>query len=134
MYASPFLSGTAAVWWYTLVQSNQAPGTWNDFKSAIVREFVPEDHVRSARDKLRKLRQTGSVSKYLSEFRNLVLTIPDVTDGEKWDRFCAGLKFDVRLEVIKSSFKMFEEAAQLALSIDSAIFSAKQNKPVPPRI
>ena len=89
---------------------------------------MPEDHVRRARDRLRKLKQTGSVSKYLSEFRNLVLTIPDVTDGEKWDRFCAGLKYDVRLEVIKSSFTTFEEAAQLALSIDSAIFSARASQ------
>ena len=127
MYASTFLAGTAAVWWYTMVQSNQTPATWADFKVAITREFVPEDHVRRARDKLRKLRQTGSVSKYLSEFRNLVLTIPDVTDGEKWDRFCSGLKYDVRLEVIKSSFNTFEEAAQLALSIDSAIYSAKMS-------
>lgn len=126
MYASTFLSGIAAVWWYTLVQCSQTPATWNDFKTTIVREFVPEDRVRRARDRLRELVQTASMSKYLSEFRNFVLNILDVTDGEKWDRICARLKY-VRLEVIKSSFTTFEEAAHFALRIDSAIFSARTN-------
>lgn len=68
------------------------------------------------------------MSKYLSEFKNLVLTIPDATDGVKWDRFCAGLKYDVRLEVIDASFTTFEEAAQLALIIDGSIFSAQASQ------
>ena len=110
-----------------MLQSKQTPGTWAGFKVAITREFVPEDHVRRARDKLRKLKLTGTVSKYLSEFKNLALTIPDVTDGKKWDRFCSGLKYDVRLEIIKSSFNAFEKVAQLALSIDSAIYSVKMS-------
>lgn len=68
------------------------------------------------------------MSKYHSEIINLVQTIPDVTNDEKCDRFCAGLKHDARLEVIKSSSTTFEEAAQLALSIYSAIFSAKMSQ------
>ena len=55
IYASTFLSGMAAVWWYTLVQCSQTPATWSDFKTAIVREFVPEDHVRRARESLFRL-------------------------------------------------------------------------------
>lgn len=123
-YASTFLTGTAAVWWYTVVQANLAPTTWDTFKAAVVSEFVPEDHVRRARDKLRKMRQTTSVSKYLSDFRNVVLTIPGITDGEKWDKFCAGLKYEVRLEVMKSAVTDFDEAAKVALRVDSAIWSA----------
>lgn len=53
LFASTFLTGTAAVWWYTLIQSNKIPNTWEQFKAAVVKEFVPEDHVRRARDKLR---------------------------------------------------------------------------------
>ena len=55
------------------------------------------------------------------------MTCSDVTDGEKWDRFCSGLKYDVRLEVFKSSFNTFEEAAQFAFSIDSEIYRAKMS-------
>lgn len=108
------------------------PTTWDLFKAVVVKEFVPDDHVRRARDKLRKLKQTSSVSKYLSEFRNVVLTVPDVTDGEKWDKFCAGLKYEIRLEVMQSSVTNFEEAAQIALRVDSALWSASNfpdNKP-----
>jgi len=124
MYASTFLTGTAAVWWYTVVQTALLPNTWEDFKKAVIAEFVPEDHVRRARDKLRKLKQVTSVSKYISEFRNIVLTIPDVTDGEKWDKFCAGLKTEIRIEVMKSTASTFEEAAKIALRVDSALFAA----------
>lgn len=122
LYASTFLTETAAVWWYTLVQANTVPTTWTQFKDKIISEFVPDDHVRRSRDRLRKLKQNSSVSKYLSDFRNICLTVPGMTDGEMWDRFCTGLKYDVRLEVMKSSVTTFEEAAKIALRVDSAIW------------
>ena len=122
LFASTFLSGNAAVWWYTLVQTHFAPTSWEDFKTGVVKEFVLEDHVRRARDRLRKLQQTTSVSKYLAEFRNIVLNIPDISNGEKWDRFCDGLKYEVRLEVMKSTLTSFEETAKIALRVDSAFW------------
>lgn len=79
--ASTLLISIAAVWWFTLVQTNSIPTMWEDFKQLIMSEFIPSHHVRMARDKLRKLKQTHSVSKYLSEFRNTILTIPDFTEG-----------------------------------------------------
>lgn len=129
MYASTLLTGTAAVWWYTVVQSNLSPGTWIELKAAVVREFVPEDHIRRVRYKLCKLGQTGSVSKYLSDFRNFVLTIPEITDGEKWDKFCAGLKLDVRFEVMKTTITSFQEAAKAAIRVDSALWSTDRGAP-----
>lgn len=124
-YASTFLSRIDAVWWYTIVNTNQVPTTWDSFKAAVVDEFVPEDHVSRARDMLRKLKQVTSVSKYLSDFRNIALTIPEITDGEKWDKFCSGLKYEVRLVVLKSAVTTFEDAAKIALRVDSAIWGNK---------
>ena len=60
----------------------------------------------------------------MSEFRNVLLTIPDVTEGEKWDRFCTGLKYELGIEVMKSNATSFEEATQIALRVDSALWSA----------
>ena len=125
LYASTFLTSTAAVWWYTVFQSNEVPIIWVAFKEAVVKAFVPEDHIRRARDRLRKLRQTSSVWKYLSDFRNIVLTIPDVTEGEKWDKFCSGLKPEIRLEVMKTTVTGFEEATKIALRVDSALWSSQ---------
>lgn len=124
LYASTFLTSTAAVWWYTLVQANTVPATWQEFKAKVIAEFVPDDHVRRARDRLRKLTQTTSVAKYLSEFRNIVLTIPGMNDGEMWDKFCSGLKYEVRIEVMKSTVATFDDAAKVALRVDSAIYGA----------
>ena len=123
-FASTFLKETAAIWRFTLVKSNTAPTTWEQFRNDIFQEFVPSDHARRAREKLRKLKQTMTVAKYLSEFRNLVLTIPDVSDGEKYDKFVSGLKYQIRLEVMKGSVGTFEEAARVALNVDGAINAA----------
>ena len=110
-----------------MVQAGQTPESWDQFKAAMIKEFVPEDHVRRAQDRLRKLKQISSVFRYLSEFRNIVLTISDVTDGKKWEKFCTGLKYEVRLEVMKAITTSFDEAAQIALRVDSALWSAGQH-------
>lgn len=122
-FASSFLTSTAASWWFTIVQSNQVPSSWNNFRTLLLQEFVPHDHERRARDKLRRLKQTQSVSKYLSEFRNSTLMISDVSAGEMFDRFVQGLKREIRVEVLKSQCSTFEEAAKIALRVDSALWS-----------
>ncbi len=123
-FAATFLTGTAAAWWYTRVGSNTVPNTWNAFENAIYQEFVPFDSVQRSRDKLRRLVQRSSVSSYLSEFRNIVLTIPGMSEGEQVDRFCTGLKPQVRLEVMKAGAQTMIEASRIALNVDSALFGA----------
>lgn len=124
-FASTLMKGTAAQWWYMLVQSGQAPGNWNEFLAKVRLEFIPQDSVDRARDKLRSLRQKTSVLAYLNEFRNIVMVIPGISPDEKLDKFVSGLKPDVHFEVRKSRPADFEGAAQVALTIDSAISSAK---------
>lgn len=46
-----------------------------------------------------------------------------MNDGEMWDRFCSGLKYEVRLEVMKSNVATFEEAAKISLRVDSALWT-----------
>lgn len=122
MFGTSFLSETAAIWWFTLVQDNRTPSTWQEFKQALLNEFLPEDHVRRARDRLRATKQKGSVSKYISEYRNVILAVPDISEGEKFERFVDGLKSNIRLEVMKSTVTTFEEAAKISLRIDSALW------------
>lgn len=123
-FASTFFQGTAAAWWYTLVNSNIIPTTWEDFEKAIITEFVPFDSVQRSRDKLRRLVQRTSVTHYLTEFRNIVLTIPGMSEGEKVDRFSQGLKPNIRLEVMKAGAQTMAEASRIALNVDSALFGA----------
>jgi Retrotransposon gag protein len=126
-YASSLFTQTAATWWYMLVQAGSVPGNWEAFKVAVRSEFVPQDSSRRARDKLRKLYQVRSVSSYISEFRNVALTIPGITDEEQLDRFCEGLKPEIKLEVLKSNVTSMNEAVRVALNVDSAFYGTRMD-------
>lgn len=91
----------------------------------IVRsEFVPFDSERLARDRLRTLKQVTSTVYYLDKFRNTVLTIPGMSEGEKLDRLRTGLKPQIRLEVMKSGKTTFDEGARIALNVDSTLYGS----------
>ena len=107
----------------TLVQSGQNPDTWEAFRDKVRTEFIPKESVDRAVDKLRALRQKTSVNAYLNEFRNIVISIPGISNDEKLDKFVSGLKPEVLLEVRKNRPADFENAAQIALTVDSALFS-----------
>lgn len=79
MFASTLLTETAAIWWFTVVQSGKVPITWNDFKLALRNEFLPDDHVRRARDRLGRSTQSASVAKYIGEYRTNILTVPVIS-------------------------------------------------------
>ena len=125
IYAPISLTATGALWWYTLVKANQIPTTSVAFKTAIFDACVPDDHIRRAGDRLRKLHQTSSMSKYLSDFRNVFLTIPDMSNGEKWDKFCAGLKGEIRLKLMKTTVTSFKDAAKIALRVAPALWGSQ---------
>lgn len=122
--ASTFLSGTASSWWFTKVQNQEVPTTWENFQTSLCSEFVPQDSLRRYRDKLRRISQKSSVERYLAEFRNTVILIPNMTEDEKIDRFCVGLKPQIRLEVLKSGVQKFDEVTRIALNVDSALFGS----------
>lgn len=52
--------------------------------------------------------------------------ISDINYGKKVDRFVDGLKFNVKVEVLKTNCSSFEECARIALNIDSAIWRARR--------
>lgn len=118
MFSASFLTETAAAWCSTLVQTNSTPNTWKGFEQPLLTEFIPEDHIRMARYRLRDCRQKGSAAKCISEYRNIILAVPDISEGEKFDRFVDGLKQNVRMEVLKSAVATFEGETKVALSVD----------------
>lgn len=52
--------------------------------------------------------------------------IGNMHDGEKLDRFIVGLKYHVRVELMKTICNTFEESARIALNIYSAIWISKR--------
>lgn len=69
-----------------------------------------------------ELKQSGSVTKYISELRNLSLTVRYLSEGETFDKTVDGLKYYFHLEIIKITVVSFEEALQISLRVDSAIW------------
>lgn len=123
-YASTLLKKNAANWYYMQVQIGITPATWEAFKTGLRAEFVPQDNVRRQRDKLTKLVQSNSVAFYLETFRNIVISIPDISEAEKLDKFLNGLKPMIRLEVLKAGCNNMTDAARVALNVDSALYGA----------
>lgn len=56
--------------------------------------------------------------------------IGEMHEGENIDRFVDGLKYNVRVEVLKSNCSTFEECARVALNVDSALWRARKGNPV----
>ena len=119
-YASTLLQGQAAIWWYTVVQRNAIPTTWPELKGAVIKEFIPFDSTMSARESLDRLYQTSTVEQYINEFRNLCLTIPDLSQGDMLHRFIHGLKTQTQMQVKVQRPQTAEGAYHIALAVDTA--------------
>lgn len=126
IFAASFFTSDAASWWYTIIQLGQVPTTWDKFKTLVMREFIPSDHIRKTRRKLRRLKRTDSISKFLAEFQNCNLTITDMLEEENSDQFASGLKGDVRINGLKTEGSILEEDARIALRIYVAIHSYRK--------
>lgn len=100
------------------------PTALGALKTTLLQDFVAAEIFKWSRNWLRKLKQRKSVSKYLSEFRSLVFTIPNMHYKENIDRFKGGLEFNARVEFVKSHADSFDEFASTALSDDSATWKA----------
>jgi Retrotransposon gag protein len=139
--AVSYLDRTAATWWKSHLRSTPEDLTgqphpqrirrWLSMRQALLAEFYPTDVIRSARDRLAKLRQTNSVKEYVERFRNLELQIPDLSDSEKVDRFRRGLKDSVRLQVALQPGLRNSDFATLvasAIEIDDIIYRSKRER------
>ncbi len=73
---------------------------------------------------LRRRVQKTSVSSYLSEFRNIVLALPNMSAGEQVDRFCQDLEVQAGMGVIKSGARTINDASRIALNVGAALFDA----------
>jgi Retrotransposon gag protein len=117
-YASSFLRGSAFSWIQSYLDNDDPPAWMGDFSlfaAEITRVFGDPDIIGSATRSLRKLRQTGSVASYASEFRRHSSLL---SWGEQAliSQFYDGLK-----EPIKDELARTERPTELKTSIESAI-------------
>ncbi|MEW5311153.1 MAG: hypothetical protein WDW38_002891 [Sanguina aurantia] len=100
-YAVTLLDGAAKTAWRNHLAQTTTPAglptaqrctTFEDLFTRILRpEFQNPNSVRIARDELHGLQQRGSVTSYISRFREISMRIPDLSDAERMFRFEQGL-------------------------------------------
>ena len=130
-FVATFLRGSAALWWQSIFRGvqqgeRQAITTWQEFESEFRQVFSPVDSSKVARDQLRQLTQTKSVSEYTDKFRTLSLQITDLSAAEALDRFTAGLKPPVREKIEIDDPKTLERAMFVAHRVDTIHHRAQQ--------
>ncbi|XP_070004722.1 uncharacterized protein [Nicotiana sylvestris] len=81
-----YLSETAMLWWRRkMADVDKGLGTistWDQFKVELKRQFFPNNVLYETRRKLRELKQTGSIRKYVKEFTTLMFQIPNLTNDD----------------------------------------------------
>ena len=149
-YASTLLRDGGATWWRHLETaihpddgSNQTPKTWREFQAAFRAEFKPRNSAQMARNKLRALTQAGtsngSIREYVTEFRNVMLDLPEMFDDDAMHEFICGLSYDARVQVLLNNptslvaaynaAETFEAVHEYAAGIRSPNHSTKSSHP-----
>jgi hypothetical protein len=126
-YVVTLLQGSAANWWRMLEDSSnrggpELPSSWEEFKEAVIAQFQPLAEERSARLKLERMSQIGSVHDYVDTFSNTVLLIPTMDEGTRLQFFERGLKPGVKKWVRQQRPTTLLEAMSYAEEYDASDF------------
>ncbi|KAI5328758.1 hypothetical protein L3X38_028155 [Prunus dulcis] len=119
--ATLFLTDNALMWWrrrsIEIEQGTFTLETWEDFKKDIMLHFYPENAKYEAKEKLRWLKQTGSVKDYVATFTNLLFEVPSMIDEDKLMYFMSGLQNWAKLELQRRHVQTLSEAIAAAESL-----------------
>lgn len=121
-FASTFMKDNAALWWRSFSKSMTGQEqTWEEFVTALTRQYVPVNNTINAYDRLRRFQRT-SVQQYSHEFRALMLELPDMDPTTRLNYYTQGLKEHIRPLVAIQQPTTIEEAEAVAERIDSVTF------------
>ncbi|KAL1918100.1 uncharacterized protein VTP21DRAFT_3366 [Calcarisporiella thermophila] len=120
-YAISYLKGNALAWWNTYerrAKFNQElmPTTFDHLAQLLHAHFKPIGSEVIARERLDRLRQTGSVQEYAYAFQTIINDIPEI-NSETLQCFIRGLKPNTQAEVKIRQPKSLEEAINLTANI-----------------
>ncbi|CAL9019851.1 unnamed protein product [Prunus brigantina] len=119
--ATLFLTDNALMWWrrrsMEIDQGTFMLDTWDAFKKDIMLHFYPENAKYEAKEKLRWLKQVGSVKDYVTTFTNLLFEVPSMTDEDKLMYFMSGLQNWAKLKLQRRHVQTLSEAIAAAESL-----------------
>ena len=116
-FAGAQLRGMASVWWKNLKQ-RLSVSTWEQFKEHFNVIYNPVPVKDTARAKIMKIQQTGSVQNYVNDFNKWINYLSDWGEGDKIFFFRKGLKPYLCRQVRNKDPKTLIEAMSEAQKID----------------
>ena len=113
------MEGDALLWFQSLEADVRRSLTPSKLMEQLKLEFSDLDENHRARTELANLSQKSSVREYVAQFRQVCRRIGQIDASEKLHRFLYGLSPNIRREVYLRETKSFDEAARVALRLDS---------------
>ncbi|KAG2190788.1 hypothetical protein INT47_000170 [Mucor saturninus] len=126
-FAVNLLRERADTWWRRMELKDNHPTTWESFKLALSGEFRPVYSLQTARDRLARLYQTGSVAEYIDAFQDIQLELPGMNGEEALDKFVRGLHPSVRGNVLAARPVDVDDACNIALAYASGLQIGRQD-------
>jgi hypothetical protein len=90
-HAAMFLKGRAAEWWEAEDKSTGVHLDWSRFVDRLHERYRPMQAAVVARERLRRLKQTGHVSAYADLFQKELTPITDMAPSDQVFNFVSGL-------------------------------------------
>ena len=106
--AASYLEKDAHVW-YTTFKKTTTMNTWPELRASLINRFSPLNKILAARDKLSKWKQMRYVADFITDFPQIILYIPDITEAEKVDRYCRGLKSHIWEALCTKEYERVED-------------------------
>ncbi|KAM1624981.1 hypothetical protein ACFX2K_023117 [Malus domestica] len=119
--ATMFLADNALMWWrrrsMEIEQGTFSLTTWDEFKKDLMLHFYPQNAKYEAKEKLRWLKQTGSVKDYVNAFVSLLFEVPNMLEEDKLMYFMNGLQNWAKLELQRRHVQTLSDAIAAAESL-----------------
>ena len=128
-HISNFLEGDAGVWWRLYCSKIDRglvpkPDKWQELKALLVAQFQIFNHITDIRDNYTALKQTGTVSAYITRFRALVVELPDESEEHQVYQFLKGLKPEIQARTRTHKLATLPIAMDIADEADRAHYHA----------
>ena len=115
-HAAMFLKGRAAEWWDAEDKSTGVESSWDQFVERLRERYRPMQAAIVARERLRRLKQTGTVSAYADVFQKELTPIKDMSASDQIFNFVSGLSsVAVANKVREKEPKTLHEAMDVAV-------------------
>ena len=123
-FATSKLTGDARMWWRKHRETHPSDSakrihTWKELKQGLMNAFVPTEHTRIVREKLRTIKQKGSVAEYNALFTRLAMQLQDLSFAEASFDYLQGLKPEIRnLVQVKDDISDLETLQNACVKLD----------------